>query len=222
MPNGAVNLPKLDVWPQSELTARGEMGTLRLCELSGRVPPEFSLHWRGLCSVMLLSQRRPATACLLVSSSGPDDGALESSLPPPPLACYLCAVMLAFVTSKAEIIGSPPASNKAVQMSEEATLHILGSPSLWDGKMDSIGLVRGRFRGVIWPPIRLQIRLTWFPVCLLKARCHRNSSLSTAVGTGRPDRSQPLCELLTIRELKPSVSLPVPVPPEPCRTDGLR
>lgn len=47
-------------------------------------------------------------------------------------------------------------------------------------------------------------------------------SPSTAVGTGRPDRSQPLCELLTMRELKPSVSVSVPVSPEPCRTDGLR
>lgn len=62
---------------------------LRLCELSGRVPPEFSLHWRGLCSVMLLSQQRPATACFLVSASGPDDSALESSLSPPPSACSL-------------------------------------------------------------------------------------------------------------------------------------
>lgn len=192
---------------------------MRLCELSGRVPPEFSLHWRGLCSVMLLSQQRPATACFLVSASGPDDSALESSLSPPPSACYLLpepSVQSCWPLSpvRLELLDHPPASNKAVQMSEEATLHILGSPSLWDGKMDSIGLVRGRLRGVIWPPIRLQIRLTWFPVCLLKARCHRSSSLSTAVGTGRPDRSQPLCELLTIRELKPSVSVPVPVPPQ--------
>lgn len=152
---------------------------LRLCELSGRVPPEFGLRWRGLCSVMLLSQQKPATACLLVSASGPDDSALESSLSPPPLACYLlpetlCAVMLAFVTIRLELFDHPLPSNKAVQTSEEAPLRILGLPLIvgWEGVQH---LVKGRSCGVIWPPIRLQIRLTWVPLCLLEARCLRSS-----------------------------------------------
>lgn len=188
---------------------------MRLCELSGRVPPELGLRWRGLCSVMLLSQQQPATACLLVSASGPDDGALESSLSPPPLACYLlpetlCAVMLAFVTIKLELFDHPLPSNKAVQTSEEAPLHILGLPLIvgWEGgqhrlmkegPVGSFGLLSD-FRSD---------SLGFLSVCLKLGvlGAPDEHSLSTAVGTGRPDRSQPLCELLTMRELKPSVSV---------------
>lgn len=62
--------------------------------------------------------------------------------------------------------------------------------------MDSTGLVRGRSCRVICPPVRLQIRLTWTPVCaclkLSVLEAPDKHSLSIAVVTEKADRSQPL------------------------------
>lgn len=119
---------------------------LRLCELSGRVPPEFSLHWRGLCSVMLLSQQRPATACFLVSASGPDDSALESKSIPSsfgllPPSRTLCAVMLAFVTSKAGIIGSSTRFQQSCSDVRRSNPTYLGLPLIvgWENGQHRFG-----------------------------------------------------------------------------------
>lgn len=41
-----------------------------------------------------------------------------------------------------ELFVHSPTSNKAVQVLEEGTLYASGSPSLWDGTVDSTDLVR--------------------------------------------------------------------------------
>lgn len=116
--------------------------TSGLCELFGRMPPEFGLRPRGLCSVMCLPQERPAAACFVVLACGPGGCALKSNLSllqlitfsqkPSGQSCWpLSPVSL-------ELLVHPPSSNKTVPVPEEGDPILLVSPSLlWDWKVNS-------------------------------------------------------------------------------------
>lgn len=174
---------------------------------------------------MPLPQERPAAACFLVSACGPDGWALESNLSPPSSACCLlqealCAVLLAFVTSSSGIDGSPTLFKQSCSSTRRRDPIHLVLPILvvgLEGEQHRFGERTIPWGHLCLPPSASE-GLTWVPV----GSCLKLSVIGTpdkhwsvhCIITEGPDSHNPH-GLLTMSELKPSVSVSVAIAPQP-------